>query len=135
MNFLSENIIASGYESIMVPVASVIYIILEVIGIIALVVGVVRAIIVDFPELYGVDLPGKNIRIDLGHAFSLGLEFKMGAEIIKTVIYHNLEDLLVLGVVIALRAAIFFLLQWEMSIEKKEMQEKEHLHHTESNEN
>ena len=48
----------------------------------------------------------------------------MGAEIIKTVIYHELSDLLVLGVVIALRAAIFFLLQWEMKIEKKEMEEK-----------
>ena len=126
MNFLSENpnVVVEAYESVLVPVASVIFIILEIIGIIALVAGVIRAIVINFPELFGVDIPGKNIRIDLGHAFALGLEFKMGAEIIKTVIYHELSELLVLGIVIALRAAIFFLLQWEMKIEKKEMEEK-----------
>ena len=122
MNFLSENpnVVVEAYESVLVPVASVIFIILEIIGIIALVAGVIRAIVINFPELFGVDIPGKNIRIDLGHAFALGLEFKMGAEIIKTVLIHDLKELAVLGVIIVLRAALAFLILWEIRNEEKE---------------
>ena len=57
--------------------------------------------------------------IDLGKALSLALEFKMGAEIIKTVIIHNLNELAILGIVIIIRALLAFLIHWEIRLEEK----------------
>lgn len=71
-----------------------------------------------------------HIVIDLGKALSLALEFKVGAEIIKTVIIHNLEELAILGVVILIHALLAFIVYWEIrngnkgnSMQKSELQE------------
>ena len=46
--------------------------------------------------------------------FALSLEFKMAAEILKTVLVRDLKELLVLGAVILLRALLSFLIHFEM---------------------
>jgi divalent metal cation (Fe/Co/Zn/Cd) transporter len=61
-----------------------------------------------------------NIVVELGKTLALALEFKMGAEIIKTVIVHDLTELAVLGIVILIRALLAFLIHWEMKMEKNE---------------
>ena len=106
------------YESILFSLAEFAAGILEFIGIVIIIVGAFRALI----------KMGKNIAkkkaiindIDLEKALSLSLEFKMGAEIIKTVIIHNLEELAILGVVIIIRALIALLIHWEIHIKEKE---------------
>ena len=45
---------------------------------------------------------------------ALSLEFKMAAEILKTVLVRDLKELLVLGAVILLRALLSFLIHFEM---------------------
>lgn len=55
-----------------------------------------------------------NIRLDLAQSMALGLEFKLGGEILRTVVARNLYDLLTVGVIIALRAALSFLIHWEI---------------------
>ena len=60
-----------------------------------------------------------HVVVDLGKALSLALEFKMGAEIIKTVIIHNLEELAILGIVIIIRALLAFIIHWEIRLEEK----------------
>ena len=63
--------------------------------------------------------------VELGKTLALALEFKMGAEIIKTVIVHDLTELAVLGIVILIRALLAFLIHWEMKMEKRhEAEEK-----------
>ena len=57
---------------------------------------------------------------ELGKALSLALEFKMGAEIIKTVLIHNLEELAILGIVILIRALLSFIIHWEIHLEEKD---------------
>ena len=91
--------------------------ILELIGIIIIVVGSCRALI----RLLKCVIEKKNFHvvIDLGKALSLALEFKMGAEIIKTVIIHNLEELAILGIVIIIRALLAFIIHWEIRLEEK----------------
>ena len=91
--------------------------ILELIGIIIIVVGSCRALI----RLLKCVIEKKNFHvvIDLGKALSLALEFKMGAEIIKTVIIHNLEELAILGIVIIIRALLAFIIHWENRLEEK----------------
>ena len=56
--------------------------------------------------------------VDLGRALALALEFKMGAEIVNTVIVRNLEELGILAIVIALRAILALLIHWEIKNEK-----------------
>jgi uncharacterized membrane protein len=90
---------------------------LELIGIVIIIVGSCRALI----KLIKCLLERKSLHvvIDLGKALSLALEFKMGAEIIKTVIIHNLEELAMLGIVILIRALLAFIIHWEIRMEEK----------------
>ena len=60
-----------------------------------------------------------RIRLELAEGIALALEFKMGSELLRTLIVRDWNELLILGSVIILRAALTFLIQWEISIEKK----------------
>ena len=66
----------------------------------------------------------ENIRLDLAQGIALALEFKMGGEVLRTVIVREMGELLVLGAIILLRAAMTFLIHWEIVNEKKEMKEE-----------
>ena len=115
--------ILSQYKSFLYPVAEIAACTLELIGIIIIVVGSFRALVRIFHCLK--TKQPFHVVIDLGKALSLALEFKMGAEIIKTVIIHNLEELSILGVVIIIRALLAFIIHWEIRTElKDELQEK-----------
>ena len=105
------------FKSILNPVAEVSAGLLELIGISIIIVGSIRALIKLVQCL--VKKQPFHVVIDLGKALSLALEFKMGAEIIKTVIIHNLEELAILGVVIVIRALLAFIIHWEMRLEQK----------------
>ncbi len=91
---------------------------LELIGVLIIVIGSCRAL-VRLVKCLVKKLPF-HVVVDLGKALSLALEFKMGAEIIKTVIIHNLEELAILGVVIVIRALLAVIVHWEIRTEEKE---------------
>ncbi len=55
-----------------------------------------------------------DVKFRLASGLALSLEFKMAAEILKTVLIRDLNELLVLGVVIALRALLSLLIHFEM---------------------
>lgn len=120
MNLLTIADFIHGYEGILETVAQFIIITLELIGIIVIVFGAGKAIFYYFKKHFKKN--NHNIRIDLGRTLALSLEFKMGAEIIKTVIVHELSELAVLGVIIILRAALAFLIHWEIKNEEKEQE-------------
>lgn len=54
------------------------------------------------------------------NGLATALEFKMGAEILKTVLVRELSELLVLGAVIGLRALLSVLIHFEMKHSDKE---------------
>jgi len=112
-----ENIIAQ-YKEMLYLVAEIAASTLELIGILIIIVGSVRALVRLIQCL--LKKHPFHVVVDLGKALSLALEFKMGAEIIKTVIIHNLEELAILGVVIVIRALLAFIIHWEMRIEERE---------------
>ena len=112
-----ENIIVN-YKNILHILAEISASTLELIGILIIIIGSLRAL-VRLIESVVKKHPFKVV-VDLGKALSLALEFKMGAEIIKTVIIHNLEELAILGVVIIIRALLAFIIHWEIHIEEKE---------------
>ena len=117
-----ENIIAQ-YKEILFFLAEIAASSLELVGIIIIIVGSFRALVRLFQCLVK-KLPF-HVVIELGKALSLALEFKMGAEIIKTVIIHNLEELAILGVVIIIRALLAFIIHWEIRTEQKEREIKQ----------
>lgn len=56
-----------------------------------------------------------NIRLDLARALALGLEFKLGGEILRTVVARELQEMLAVGAIILLRGALSLLIHWEIS--------------------
>ena len=56
----------------------------------------------------------ENIKFELANGLALSLEFKMAAEILKTVLVRDLNELVVLGAVIILRALLSLLIHVEM---------------------
>lgn len=112
-----ENIIVQ-YKEILYILAEFAASSLELVGILIIVIGSFRALIRLLQCL--VTKHPFHVVVDLGKALSLALEFKMGAEIIKTVVIHNLEELAILGVVIVIRALLAFIIHWEIRTEEKE---------------
>ena len=52
------------------------------------------------------------VRLNLAKGMALCLEFKLGSEILRTVVVRDLSEIAIVGAIIALRAALTFLLHW-----------------------
>lgn len=61
-----------------------------------------------------------EIQYDLASGLATALEFKMAAEILKTVIVRDMSELFILGAIIVLRALLSFLIHFELKHAKKE---------------
>ena len=84
----------------------------EFVGIVILVYAIVSSII-------GLVKRQQHVRLKLAEGIALSLEFKMGGELLRTVIVREWTELLIRGAIILLRAALTFLIQWEIKIERK----------------
>lgn len=58
-------------------------------------------------------------RLLLARGMADGLEFKLGSEILRTVIVRELKEMLIVAGIILLRAALTFLIHWEITTEEK----------------
>ena len=109
--------IISSYQQILHYIAELTIHTLELIGICIVIIGSVKAIIQILSNLKRER--HINVMVNLGRALALSLEFKMGAEIVKTVIVRDLRELGILAIVIALRAVLSLLIHWEIKNEQK----------------
>ena len=110
-----------NYEHVLHNIAEVSALTLELIGVLIIIIGSGKSLVHLGNGL--IRHRAINIVVELGKTLALALEFKMGAEIIKTVIVHDLSELAVLGIVILIRALLAFLIHWEMKMEKKSEEE------------
>ena len=104
-----------SYSHILHGVAEVVIYTLELIGILIIAIGTIKAL-----SMYILRLKRKensNVVLALGRSLALALEFKMGAEIVKTVIVKEFSELAVLTVVILIRALLAFIIHWELHME------------------
>lgn len=62
-----------------------------------------------------IKLEHEEIRNDLGYYLLLGMEFLVAADIIHTILSPTLQDLAVLGAIVAIRVVLSFFLQKEIS--------------------
>ena len=84
----------------------------ELIGIFVVAVSAISAFC---HYLYGlIKKDAYDIKFQLANGLALSLEFKMAAEILKTVSVRDFEELTVLAIVIVLRALLSFLIHFEM---------------------
>ena len=90
---------------------------LELIGIAVITFGSVKA----FYHYSKAFLTKKRypIRIELANALAMGLEFKMGSEILRTVVVREWKEIGIVAGIIALRAALTFLIHWEIKEEER----------------
>lgn len=65
-----------------------------------------------------------DIRIYLAKGLAMGLEFKMGSEILRTVVVREWKEIGIVAGIIALRAALTFLIHWEIRQEEKESEKQ-----------
>lgn len=87
-------------------------VILELIGVWVLLSAAVRSVVRYVKK-------DPEVRLALAQGIALALEFKLGGEVLRTVIVRQWSELLILGAVILLRAALTFLIHWEIKNEEK----------------
>lgn len=63
-----------------------------------------------------------HLRLNLAQGIALSLEFKMGSEVLRTVVVREWEELGILGAVILLRGLLTFLIHWEIKNEKSDIE-------------
>ncbi len=94
----------------------------ELVGVIVLIVAGIRGVVNYIRH-------DPMIRLNLAKGMALCLEFKLGSEILRTVIVRDLSEIAIVGAIIVLRAALTFLLHWEIKNEEAEAEanlNKEH---------
>lgn len=99
-------------ELILTNVVEVCTILLELFGVAVLVFTAVKCF------CYWIKHDSR-IRLDLAQGIALSLEFKMGSEVLRTVIVREWGELGILGVIILLRSILTFLIHWEIKHEEK----------------
>lgn len=72
-----------------------------------------------------------HLRLNLAQGIALSLEFKMGSEVLRTVVVRDWEELGILGAVILLRGLLTFLIHWEIKNEKNDIENVSTAHITE----
>ncbi len=102
----------NNIHSIFMLVVKYCVLVIELIGVAILMWTVIKSII-------NVIKKKKHIRLELAEGIALALEFKIGGELLNTVIVRDWHELLILGAIVLIRAALTFLIQWEIKIEKK----------------
>jgi len=99
-------------ELILTNVVEICTILLELFGVIVLVFTAIKCF------CYWIKHDSR-IRLELAQGIALSLEFKMGSEVLRTVIVREWGELGILGVIILLRSILTFLIHWEIKHEEK----------------
>ncbi|MBQ8535817.1 MAG: DUF1622 domain-containing protein [Clostridia bacterium] len=89
----------------------------EITGILVLLITAAKSIVGYFKN-------DPHVRLNLAEGIALALEFKLGGEVLHTVVAREWSELAILGAVIVLRAALTVLLHWEIKNEKSDAHDR-----------
>ena len=103
--------VLSFLHSLVENAAQIGIVIAEMIGISILIITAVKCFVKYFRK-------DEHLRLELAQGIALALEFKLGGEVLHTVIAREWADLLILGAIIALRGVLTLLLHWEIKVEE-----------------
>ena len=106
------DIVVAFLEQVVHYVAEIGIVLVELAGICVLLITAVQALVNYFNH-------DPHIRLKLAQGIALALEFKLGGEVLRTVIVREWTELAILGAVIALRGVLTLLLHWEIKVEEE----------------
>lgn len=102
-------------EEVAVALNGVVVFVCQVLAIFVISIGIIKALVIYVKDaLFGQEamLAINESRLELGHAFSLGLGFLIGSSILKTTIAPTWDDIGQLAAIITIRTALnYFLLK------------------------
>ena len=82
-------------------------------------IGVCVIIVTSAVSLYKFVTRKPDTRLYLAKGLAMGLEFKLGSEILRTVVVRQWREIAIVAGIIILRAALTFLIHWEIQEEEK----------------
>ena len=85
-------------------------------------VGVVILLVTTAKSIWGCIKRDPHVRLTLAQGIALALEFKLGGEVLRTVIVRERSELIILGAIILLRGALTFLIHWEIKTEEAHLE-------------
>ena len=65
-----------------------------------------------------------KLRLNLAQGIAIALEFKMGGEVLRTVVVREWTELGILGAIILLRGVLTFLIHWEIKNEEEALEKR-----------
>lgn len=86
-------------------------------------IGVMVLLVTALKSVKGIIKREEHVRLDFAQGIALSLEFKLGGEVLRTVIVRTKSELVVLGAIIVLRGILTFLIQWEIKNEEARIAE------------
>ncbi|MGI6358416.1 MAG: DUF1622 domain-containing protein [Bacillota bacterium] len=107
----------SAFDTLFTTAVPFIIHLMEAMGVFVILFAALRAFLQYAFRLF--DLSDDTVKIELAKALSIGLEFKLGAEILKTLTVRSLDEMLVLASVVVLRMLLTFVLHWEIDSDTK----------------
>lgn len=99
-----------------------IYGVLEFVGVAVIAIGGIRAVTALLASRFSFE--DEDVKLQLAQSLALALEFKLGAEILKTVTTKDLEELAVLSIVVVLRVIMTFVIHWKIKSTHEEKKKK-----------
>ena len=109
-----ESVIHFLEHNVLTNVVSICTFLLEMAGVIVLMTTSIKSFIKWLQKK-------NHVQLDLAHGTALALTFKMGGEVLRTVVVREWQELGILGAIILLRAALTVMLHWEIKSEEKDI--------------
>lgn len=85
---------------------------IESVGVIIIVYGCIKALSMFAKD--GFDLNISKPKLELAKALAFSLEFKLAAEILKTVVIQTIDEFIVLAAIVVLRVVLTLVIHWEI---------------------
>ncbi|BCJ95861.1 hypothetical protein acsn021_34300 [Anaerocolumna cellulosilytica] len=98
-------------HSLLAEIVDLAIIVFELMGVGVLIISGIRGI-------YSYFTRNPLTRLNLAKGMAMGLEFKLGSEILRTVIVRDFSEILTVAGIIILRATLTFLIHWEIKNEE-----------------
>ena len=86
-------------------------------------VGVIILMFSGFRGIYDCIIQNPLTKLNLAKGMGMGLEFKLGSEILRTVVIRDLSEIGIVAAIIAVRAALTLLIYWEIKNEEQNSSE------------
>lgn len=106
------------FENLFLTDVLIIVHLLEIMGIFVIVSAAVKAFWRYIRNGFHPD--AANLKLDLAKALALALEFKLGGEILRTVITKTFDEMMILAFIILLRVILTFVIHYEIKFDTEE---------------